>query len=97
MSVDYGRGAYVRLMAEKDAAIRHLVEQGYEFVTNAFRPGAAPAGVRAKDVEAVKARLRQDGYQVEVSPAYNETGEVLPAMVAVWRRRREDARSPFGL
>lgn len=88
MSVDYGRGEYVRLMAEKDAAIRQLVEQGYEFVTNAFRPGAAPEGVRAKDAEAVKARLRQEGYQVEVSPAYNETGDVLPSMVAVWRRQR---------
>jgi len=88
MSVDYGRGEYVRLIAEKDAAIRRLVEQGYEFVTNAFRPGAAPEGVRAKGAEAVKARLRQEGYQVEVSPAYNETGDVLPSMVAVWRRQR---------
>lgn len=85
------------MMAEKDAAIGHLVEQGYEFVTNAFRPGAAPEGVRVKGVEAVKARLRQEGYQVEVSSAYNETGEVLPAMVAVWRKRRDDARPPFGL
>ena len=88
MSVDYGREEYVRLIAEKDAAIRHLVEQGYEFVTNAFRPGAAPKGVRAKDAEAVKARLRQEGYQVEVASAYNETGDVLPSMVSVWRRQR---------
>ncbi len=97
MSVDYGRREYVRLIAEKDAAIRHLVEQGYEFVTNAFRPGAAPEGVRAKDAEAVKARLRQEDYQVEMSPAYNETGEVLSSMVAVWRRRRDDACPLFGL
>lgn len=88
MSVDYGRGEYVRLMAEKDAGIRRLIAQGYEFVTNAFRPGAAPKGVRAKDAEAVKARLRRDGYQVEAASAYNETGDVLLSMVSVWRRQR---------
>jgi hypothetical protein len=88
MSVDYGRGEYVRLMAEKDADIRRLIARGYEFVTNAFRAGAAPKGVRAKDAEAVKARLRQEGYQVEMASAYNETGDVLLSMVSVWRRQR---------
>jgi DNA-binding beta-propeller fold protein YncE len=86
VSVDYGRGEYVRLMADRDIAIRRLVEKGYVFVTNAFRPGAAPKGVRAKDVEAFRVRLRQEGYQVEVASAYNETGDVLPSMVSVWRR-----------
>lgn len=88
MPIDYGRGEYVRLMAAKDVAIRLLMDQGYEFVTNAFRPGAAPKGVRAKDAEALKTRLRKEGYQVEDASAYNETGDVLAAMVSIWRKRR---------
>lgn len=87
MPIDYGRGEYVRLMAVKDVAIRCLVDQGYEFVTNAFRSGAAPKGVRAKDAEALKIRLRKEGYQVEDASAYNETGDVLAAMVSIWRKR----------
>jgi hypothetical protein len=86
MSVDYGRREYVRLMADRDATIRGLVEKGYEFVTNAFRPGAAPKGVRAKEAEGLKARLRQEGYEVEVASAYNETGGILPSMVSIWRK-----------
>ncbi|MFQ5881221.1 MAG: hypothetical protein ACE5I9_01930 [Candidatus Methylomirabilales bacterium] len=88
MPIDYGRADYVKLMASKDAAIRHLVAQGYEFVTNVFRPGAAPKGVRAKDVDALKARLHKEGDQVEVASAYNETGDSLPVMVSIWRKRR---------
>ncbi|MEE8282759.1 MAG: hypothetical protein V3R47_04500 [candidate division NC10 bacterium] len=94
MPVDYGREEYVRLMAAKDTAIQHLVDQGYEFVTNAFRPGAAPKGVRAKDAEMLKARLRQEGYQVEATSAYNETGDILPSMVSIWRKRRAPSTPP---
>ncbi|MEE9171740.1 MAG: hypothetical protein V3U41_02380 [candidate division NC10 bacterium] len=88
MPMDYGRGEYVRLMADRDVTIQRLVAKGYEFVTNAFRPAAAPKGVRAKDAEAVTARLRQEGYQVEVASAYNETGDILPSMISIWRKRR---------
>ena len=87
MSVDYGRGEYMKLLASRDAAIRRLVDGGYEFVTNAFRPGAGPEGVRTKDAEALQAGLRREGYQVEVASAYNETGDLLTSMVSVWRRR----------
>ncbi len=95
MSIDYGRGEYVRLMAARDAAIRRLVDQGYEFVTNTFRPGAAPKGVRAKDADALTGRLRKEGYQVEGASAYNETGDVLPSMVSIWRRRRSSTPQPI--
>jgi hypothetical protein len=86
MSVDYGRGEYMKLLASRDAAIRCLVDGGYEFVTNAFRPGAGPKGVRTKDAEALQAGLRQEGYQVEVASAYNETGDALPSMASIWRK-----------
>jgi hypothetical protein len=86
MSVDYGRGEYIKLLASRDVTIRGLVDGGYEFVTNAFRPGAGPKGVRTKDVEALQAGLRREGYQVEVAAAYNETGDLLTSMVSIWRR-----------
>lgn len=86
--MDYGRGDYLKLIASKDASIKRLLEAGYEFVTNAFRAGFAPKGVRAKDVESLKQRLHQEGYHVEVASAYNETGDPLPAMVSLWRKRR---------
>lgn len=88
MPIDYGRGEYVRLLAETDATIRRLMDDRYEFVTNAFRPGAAPKGVRTKDAEALQAQLRREGYQVAIAPAYNETGDVLASMVSIWRKRR---------
>ncbi|MFQ5656751.1 MAG: hypothetical protein ACE5G5_04365 [Candidatus Methylomirabilales bacterium] len=88
MPTDYGREEYVTLLASRDPGIRDLVAQGYEFVTNAFRPGAAPRGVRTRDAEAIKARHRKEGYRVEVTSAYDETGDLLPSMVAVWRKRR---------
>lgn len=86
MPIDYGRGEYVTLLASKDPTIRDLVAQGYEFVTNAFRPGAAPRGVRTKDAEALKTRLQKEGYRIAVTSAYNETGDHLPSMVSVWRK-----------
>lgn len=85
---DYGREAHLKLMAARDGGIRRLVDEGFEFVTNAFRRGAAPKGVRAKDADTLATRLRQDGYQVEVATAYNETGDALPSMASIWRKRR---------
>ncbi|MFQ5848364.1 MAG: hypothetical protein ACE5IQ_11930 [Candidatus Methylomirabilales bacterium] len=87
MAIDYGRGEFVKLMAARDATIRRLVDEGYEFVTNVFRPGAAPKGVRAKDAQALTARLRRDGYRVEGASAYDETGDPLAAMMSIWRKR----------
>lgn len=86
--MDYGRGDYLKLIASKDSSIRRLIDAGYEFVTNAFRTGLAPKEVRAKDVESLKQKLRQEGYHVEVASAYNETGDSLPSMVSLWRKRR---------
>jgi len=86
--MDYGRANYLQLLASKDASIQRLMDAGYEFVTNAFRVGLVPEGVRAKDVESLKQRLRQEGYHVEVTSAYNEPGDPLPTMVSLWRRRR---------
>lgn len=86
MGGDYGREAYLKLMVARDGDIRRLMEQGFEFVTNAFRRGAAPKGVRAKDADTMTARLRQDGYQVEAATAYDETGNALPSMASIWRK-----------
>ena len=86
MGGDYGREAYLKLMVARDAGIRRLMDQGFEFVTNAFRRGAAPKGMRAKDADTLMAWLRQDGYQVEVATAYNETGDALPSMASIWRK-----------
>ncbi len=88
MSTDYGRGGYVRVMAAKDATIHDLVAQDYEFVTNAFRRGAAPKGVRAKEVDALKTQLRRQGYRTAVASAYDEAGNLLPSMVSIWRKRK---------
>lgn len=88
MEEDYGREAYLKLMVARDGGIRRLVDEGFEFVTNAFRRGAAPKGVRAKDADILATRLRQEGYQVEVATAYNETGDALPSMASIWRKRR---------
>lgn len=88
MPRDYGRREYVRLMAAKNPAIQDLVAQGYEFVTNAFRRGAAPKGVRAKEADALKMRLQREGYRTAVASAYDETGNHLPSMVSIWRKQR---------
>lgn len=77
----------MKLMVAKDDTIRRLVGQGYEFVTNAFRPGAMPRGIRAKDADALAGRLRREGYDVELASAYNETGDVVSAMVSIWRKQ----------
>jgi hypothetical protein len=40
--------AYLALIAERDPEIRTLLDQGFEFVTNAFKADAAPAGMKAR-------------------------------------------------
>ena len=90
--MDFGRKAFVELMASKDPAIRRVIEAGYEFVTNAFEPGAGPAAVTVKDAKAVAAQLRREGYLTELCSAYNEAGDPLPRMQSVWRKQ-QGARS----
>ena len=86
--MDFGRKAFIELMASKDSAIRRLIKAGYEFVTNAFEPGAGPAALRIKDAEAVSAQLRREGYSTELCSAYNEAGDQIPRMQSVWRKQR---------
>ena len=85
--MDFGRKAYIELMASKDAAITRVLEEGYDFATNAFTSGARPAGVRVKDAATVASQLEQEGYLIELCPAYNETGDPIPGMQSVWRKR----------
>ena len=81
------RNAYIALIAARDPQIRTLLEQGSEFVTNAFRTGAAPAGMQGKtDTEHVR-RLQQAGYQVEVTTGYDEQGQPRPTLCAIWRKK----------
>ena len=75
--------AYLALIAARDAAIRALLDQGFEFVTNAFKADAAQAGMKARtDREHVR-RLQQAGYHVEVSAAYDEQGNPRPTLSAI--------------
>ena len=79
--------AYLALIAARDAAIRALLDQGFAFVTNAFKADAAPAGMKARtDREHVR-RLQQAGYHVEVSAAYDEQGNPRPTLSAIWRKK----------
>ena len=83
-----GKEAYLALIAARDPEIRALLEQGFEFVTNALKAGEAPPDLKAKtDREQVR-RLRQEGYQVEVSTAYDEHGDPRPALSGIWRKKR---------
>jgi hypothetical protein len=79
--------AFIELMASRDPSIRRVLEEGYDFVTNAFTSGARPAGVRVKDAATVASQLEQEGYKIELCPAYNETGNPIPGMQSVWRKR----------
>jgi hypothetical protein len=81
------KDAYLTVIAARDPQIRALLDQGFEFVTNAFKAGAAPPGIKAKtDREHVR-RLQQEGYQVEMSTAYDEHGHPRPTLSAIWRKR----------
>ena len=86
--MDFGRKAYIDLMVSKDPEIRRMVEQGYEFVTNAFKADATPAAVLVNDAQTVASQLKRDGYLVELCPAYNEIGDPIPGMQSIWRKRR---------
>jgi hypothetical protein len=82
--------AYLALIASRDPEIRALLDQGFAFVTNAFKAGAAPPGMKVRmDRDHVR-RLQQEGYQVAVSAAYDEHGQPRPSLSAIWRKKPEE-------
>ncbi len=83
-----GREAYLALLAGKDPKIRQLLDEGYEFVTNAFRPGSKPSGFRAKEDQEIIRELKRQGYEVERWMAYDERGAAIATMSSIWRRKR---------
>jgi ribulose bisphosphate carboxylase small subunit len=83
-----GKDAYIALIAARDPQIRALLNQGFEFVTNALKADTAPPGLKARtDREQVR-RLQQAGYQVEVTTAYDEQGHPRPTLSAIWQKKR---------
>jgi hypothetical protein len=83
------KDAYVALIAARDKQVRVLVDQGFEFVMNAFKAGSAPPGMKAKTDREHVQRLQQEGYHVEVSTAYDEYGNPRPSLSAIWRKKRQ--------
>jgi hypothetical protein len=83
-----GKDAYIALIAQRDPTIRALLDQGFEFVTNALKAGALPPGIKAQTDQEHVRRLQQEGYQVEVSTAYDEQGHPRPTLSAIWRKKR---------
>jgi uroporphyrinogen-III synthase len=81
------RERYMHLLRKSDARIGALLDQGFAFVTNAFRPGQVPPGVSIRDCEQMADKLRSEGWEVEVTAAYDEAGQPLSAMASLWRRR----------
>jgi hypothetical protein len=79
--------AYLVLIAAHDPEIRALLGQGFAFVTNAFKAGAVPSGMKARTDRDHVRRLQQEGYQVEVSAAYDEQGHPRPSLSAIWRKK----------
>jgi hypothetical protein len=79
--------AYLALIAARDPEIRALLDQGFEFVTNAFKADAAPSGMKARTDREHMRRLQQAGYQVAVSTAYDEQGHPRPTLSAIWRKQ----------
>ena len=74
------------LIAAHDPEIRTLPDQGFAFVTNAFKAGAVPSGMQARTDREYVRRLQQEGYQVEVTAAYDEQGQHRPFLSALWRK-----------
>jgi len=75
------------LIAEKDPEIRRLLDEGFEFVTNAFQQGCVPAGVKARVDREIARRFTKEGYHVELGPAYDERGNVRSTMSSIWRKK----------
>ena len=79
--------AYLALIGERDPEIRALLDQGFEFVTNAFKADSAPSGMKNRTDQVHVRRLQQEGYQVEVTSAYDEQGNPRPTLSAIWRKK----------
>ena len=77
----------MQLLRKSDPRIALLLDQGFAFVTNAFRPGQAPPGIPVRDCDQMAATLRGEGWDVAVAAAYDEAGQALPQMASLWRRR----------
>jgi hypothetical protein len=84
---EHEKDVYLTLIAALDLQIRALLDQGFAFVTNAFKAGTAPPGLKVKtDREHVQS-LPQEGYQVEVNTAYDEHGRPRPTLSGIWRKK----------
>lgn len=79
--------AYLALIAARDPEIRTLLDQGFAFVTNAFKADAAPSGMQARTDREHLCRLQQAGYQVAVGTACDEQGHPYPTLSAIWRKQ----------
>ena len=79
---------YLALIAEHDPEIRALLDQGFEFVTNAFKASEAPAGMKGRTDQDHMQRLQREGYQVVISAAYDEQGHARSSLSAIWRKKR---------
>jgi len=80
--------AYLALIAEGNPEIRALLDQGFEFVTNAFKASEVPAGMKGRTDQDHMRRLQRGGYQVAISTAYDGEGQAHPSLSAVWRKKR---------
>ena len=79
--------AYLAVIAARVTQIRTLLDQGFEFVTNTFKVGAVPSGIKARTDRDHVRRLQQEGYQAEVTAAYDEQGQQRPTLSAIWRKK----------
>jgi hypothetical protein len=80
--------AYLALIAAGDPEIRTLLDQGFEFVTNAFKANAAPAGMKGRTDRDHMRRLQREGYEVAISAAYDDEGQARSSLSAIWRKKR---------
>ena len=85
---EHGKDAYLALIAARDPEIRALLDDGFEFLINAFKVVEVPPGVQARTDQEHVRRLRQERYQVEVSTAYDEQGHPRPSLSAIWRKKQ---------
>ena len=80
--------SYLALIAAGNPEIRALLDQGFEFVTNAFKVSETPAGMKGKTDRDYMRKLQREGYQVAISAAYDEQGDARPSLSAIWRKKR---------
>ena len=81
------KAAYLAMLAATDPEIRRLLDEGFEFVTNAFKQGCVPPGVKGRVDREIARRFAKEGYQVELGPAYDERGNVRSTMSSIWGKK----------